>query len=132
MKPGRASGPGFFVSKAGEGGDCAEWAYHRAMNQAYPQPVQRPAKRNVGLLIAGILVAVVALGAGVVFLVNLNQYLSIEEKWANEHFLSPETRRFGVSLIKRAAFKRMTLFGPIAGGLGVVGVVLTVLGLRKK
>ena len=43
-----------------------------------------------------------------------------------------EARRFGVSLIKRAAFKRMTLFGPIAGGLGVVGVVLTVLGLRKK
>ncbi len=102
------------------------------MNRAYPQPVQRPAKRNVGLLIAGILVALVALGAGVVFLINLNQYLSIEEKWANEHFLSPEARRFGVSLIKRAAFKRMTLFGPIAGGLGVVGVVLTVLGLRKK
>ena len=102
------------------------------MNQAYPQQPQQPATRNVGLSIAGILLAVVALGAGVVFVINLSQYLSIEEKWASEHFLSPEARRFGVSLIKRAAFERMTLFGPISAGLGVLGVVLTVLGLRKK
>jgi len=97
-----------------------------------PQQPQQPATRNVGLSIAGILLAVVALGAGVVFIINLSQYLSIEEKWASEHFLSPEARRFGVSLIKRAAFERMTLFGPISAGLGVLGVVLTVLGLRKR
>ncbi len=102
------------------------------MNQAYPQQAQHPATRNVGLIIAGILLAVLALGAGVVFVINLNQYLSIEERWANEHLLSPEARRFGVSLIKRAAFKRMTLFGPISGGFGVLGVVLLILGFRKK
>ena len=102
------------------------------MNQTYPQQAQPPGTRNVGLLVAGILVLVVALGAGVVFAINLSQYLSIEETWAHESLLSPEARRFGVSLIKRAAFKRMTLFGPISGGFGILGVVLLVLGLRKK
>ena len=102
------------------------------MNQTYPQQTQRAATRNVGLIVVGIVLAVVALGAGVVFVINLSQYLSIEEKWANQPFLSPEARRFGVSLIKRAAFKRMTLFGPISGGFGVLGVVLLLLGMRKK
>ena len=102
------------------------------MNQPYPQQMQRAATRNVGLIVVGIVLAVVALGAGVVFVINLSQYLSIEEKWANQPFLSPEARRFGVSLIKRAAFKRMTLFGPVSGGFGVLGVVLLLLGMREK
>ena len=91
-----------------------------------------PAKRNVALIVVGILVFLLAAGAGVVFLINLNQYLSIEERWENDSLLSPEARRFGVSLIQHAAMKRMTLFGPLSGGLGVLGLVLFVLGLRKK
>jgi hypothetical protein len=107
------------------------------MNQAYPHHPQPAAfapapKRNVALMVVGIVLGVLALGAGVVFLINLNQYLSIEAKWASEPFLSPEARRFGVSLIKRAALKRMTLFGPIAGGFGVLGLALTLVGARKK
>jgi hypothetical protein len=109
------------------------------MNQAYPQGQgaanlagHAPPKRNVALIVVGIALFLLAAGAGVVFLINLNQYLSIEEKWANEPFLSAEARRFGVSLIKGAALKRMTLFGPIAGGFGVLGAVLLLLGLRKK
>jgi len=83
-------------------------------------------------MVVGILVFTLALGAGVVFLINLNQYLSIEERWADDPLLSPEARRFGVSLIQHAAMKRMTLFGPLSGGLGVFGLVLFFLGLRKK
>jgi hypothetical protein len=89
-------------------------------------------KRNVALIVVGIVLFLLAAGAGVVFLMNLNQYLSIEDRWANEPLLSPEARRFGVGLIKRAALRRMTLFGPISGGFGVLGLVLLVLGLRKK
>ncbi len=107
--------------------------YHRAMNQAYgfAQTIL-VRKRNVGLIVVGIVLFVLALGAGAVFLINLSQYLSIEERWENDPLLSPEARRFGVSLIQHAAMKRMTLFGPLSGGFGVVGVVLFLLGLRKK
>jgi hypothetical protein len=107
------------------------------MNQPYYGMSQNagfaPApKRNVALIIVGCVLALLALGAGVVFLINLNQYLSIEERWANDPLLSPEARRFGVSIIQHAAMKRMTLFGPLSGGLGVLGLVLFFLGLRKK
>jgi hypothetical protein len=88
--------------------------------------------RNLGLIVAGVLLFLLAAGAGVVFFINLNEYLSIEDTWASAPVLSPEARRFGISLIKRAALRRMTLFGPIAGGFGVLGVVLLVVGLKKK
>ena len=105
------------------------------MNQPYGMSQNAgfaPAKRNVALIIVGCLVFALSLGAGVVFLINLNQYLSIEERWANDPLLSPEARRFGVSIIQHSAMKRMTLFGPLSGGLGVLGLVLFLLGLRKK
>lgn len=106
------------------------------MNHAYGMPhnVLQPAspKRNVALIVVGILLFAVALGAGVVFLINLNQYLSVEDRWADDSLLSPEARRFGVSIIQRAAIKRMTLFGPLSGGLGITGFVLFLVGMRKK
>ena len=106
------------------------------MNQAYVHPQNQglapAARRNVGLIAVGIVVGLLAMGAGVVFLINLNQYLSIEERWSNDPLLSPEARRFGVALIRQAALKRMTLFGPLSGGLGVLGLALFVIGLRKK
>jgi hypothetical protein len=113
------------------------------MNQAYgmmppghagfaPAPAPAPKRRNVALIIIGIVLAVVALGAGVVFLINLHQYLTIEDRWANDPLLSPSARRFGVALIQGAAMKRMTIFGPISGLFGLVGLILFGLGLRKK
>lgn len=89
-------------------------------------------KRNVGLLVAGVVVFALSLAAGAVFAFDLNQYLTVEELWENDELLSPEARRFGVGMIQRAALKRMTLFGPLFAGLGVVGVVFLARGLRKK
>lgn len=89
-------------------------------------------KRNVGLILAGVVVFALALAAGAVFASSLNQYLTVEELWENDELLSPEARRFGVGLIERAALKRMTLFGPLFAGLSVVGVVFFVLGVREK
>lgn len=101
-------------------------------NNGFFPPGAHAPKRNVGLLVAGVLLFLLGAGAGVVFLINLSQYLTIEERWANDPLLSPEARRFGVSIIQHAAMKRMTLFGPLSGGLSITGLVLFLLGLRKK
>lgn len=74
----------------------------------------------------------IALGAGLVFVMNLHQYLTIEDRWANDPLLSPMARDFGVRIIQKAAMKRMMVFGPTSGVLGLTGLVLGVLGLRKK
>lgn len=89
-------------------------------------------KRNVALIVVGIVVFALALGAGVVFAINLTQYLTVEERWADDSLLSPEARRFGVSIVQHAAMRRMTLFGPLTAGLGIAGFVVFLLGLRKK
>ena len=98
----------------------------------YPQPFAKQPQRNVALIVVGAILLVVALLAGAVFLMNLNQYLSIEDKWAHDPYLSPAARDFGVRIIKQAAMKRMMMFGPVSGLTGIVGLVLGFLGLRKK
>jgi hypothetical protein len=99
---------------------------------AYPRPFARQPERNVALIVVGAILLVIALGAGFVFLMNLNQYLTIEDKWANDPFLTPAARDFGVRIIKEAALRRMMTFGPVSGLFGIVGLVLGILGLRKK
>ena len=89
-------------------------------------------KRNVALIVAGIILCALALGAGVVFTTHLSEYLTVEERWADDSLLSPEAHRFGVSIVQHAAMRRMTLFGPLTAGLGIAGVVLFLRGLRKK
>lgn len=105
---------------------------HYGYPAAYPQPFARQPQRNVALIVIGAILLVVALGAGFVFLMNLNQYLTIEDKWRNERFLDPAAREWGIALIKNAAMKRMMLFGPVSGLTGIGGLVLGILGLRKK
>jgi hypothetical protein len=105
--------------------------------QQQPYPGQQFAaqaapKRNTALLIIGALLLLVGLAAGVIFIINLHQYLTIEDRWANDPDLSGAARAFGVRLIKGAAMNRMTIFGPVAGVLGVAGAVLLALGMRKK
>jgi hypothetical protein len=107
-------------------------AHGMPQNGGPPMPSMRAPTRNVALVVVGVLVFVLGLGAGVVFLINLNQYLTVGERWESNPLLSPEGRRFGISIIEHAAMKRMTLFGPLSAGLGITGFVLFLFGLRKK
>ena len=105
--------------------------------QGYAQPPGYPTgmvapKRNVALLVVGIVLLLIALGAGVIFIINLNQYLTVADRWANDPLLSKAGRNFGVAIIKAAAKRRMFTFGPVSGLFGVGGLVCLVLGIRKK
>lgn len=99
---------------------------------ASPRPFVREPQRNVVLVGVGALLLIVALAAAFAFLMNLNQYLTIEDRWASDPLLSPAARDFGVRIIKDAALKRMMMFGPASGLFGIAGLVLGLLGLRKK
>lgn len=99
---------------------------------AAPFGAPRAPQRNVALLVVAAVLLLIALGAGLVFVINLHQYLTIEDKWANDPLLSPMARDFGVRIIQKAAMKRMMVFGPTSGVLGIAGLVLGLLGLRKK
>lgn len=63
---------------------------------------------------------------------NLHPYLTIEDKWANAPLLSPMARDFGVRIIQKAAMKRMMVFGPTSGLFGIGGLVVGLLGMRKR
>jgi hypothetical protein len=105
---------------------------HYGYPAAYPQPFAKQPQRNVALIVVAAILLFIALGAGFVFAMNLSQYLTIEDKWANDPFLSPAAREFGVRIIQDAALKRMMVFGPASGLFGISGLVLGILGLRKK
>ena len=104
--------------------------YPVAAPMGYPQ--QRAPQRNVALIVVGAILLFIALGAGFVFLMNLHQYLTVEDRWAHDPYLSPAARSFGVRIVQQAAMKRMMLFGPIGGVTGITGLVLGILGIRKK
>lgn len=92
--------------------------------------VKQPS-RNIGMIIGGSILLVIALAAGVFFFINLHQYLTIEDRWANDPLMAHNTTWI-VELIKRAAMKRMVIFGSVMGLTGIGGFVLGGLGLRKK
>jgi hypothetical protein len=105
------------------------------MMQPAPQQTWAPARqpqRNVAAIVVGGILLFIALGAGFVFFLNLYQYLTVEDRWAHERVLTPEMRAFGVRIVREASMKRILVFGPISGLSGIGGVVLGVLGLRKK
>jgi hypothetical protein len=99
---------------------------------AAPAAVARQPKRNIALILGGLFLLLIALGVGSVFALNLYQYLTVADRWAADSTLSPVAREFGVRIVEQAAMKRMMVFGPVMGFFGLVGLVLTGLGLRKK
>ncbi|MEZ4221012.1 MAG: hypothetical protein R3B13_08785 [Polyangiaceae bacterium] len=104
--------------------------------QMAPQPAgpavapAREPKRNIILIGIGLFLLIfIALPVFGLFAYNLYQYMTIEDKFAD---LPSYARSFGVEIVKRAAMKRMMIFGPVSGVFGLVGLVLAGLGMRKK
>ncbi|MBX3209143.1 MAG: hypothetical protein KF764_29185 [Labilithrix sp.] len=104
-----------------------------------PQPALAPGqawqaapKRNVGMIVGGVVLLVIALGVGGLFLWNLHTYLTIEDKFAADPMLRGKSTEWVVALVKEASLRRMTIFGPISALFGFGGLVLGGFGLRKK
>ncbi|APR84731.1 Hypothetical protein A7982_10080 [Minicystis rosea] len=95
-------------------------------------PMAAGGQRNVALIAGGAVLLLIALGAGFVFVRNLYDYVTIEDRWANMPRLSAAARDFGVRIIKSAAMNRMVVYGPVSALFGAGGAVLTFLGLRQK
>ena len=96
------------------------------------QPWRAAPKRNVGMLVGGIVLLVIALGVGGLFFWNLHTYLTIEDRFAADPLLRGKGTEWVVELVKAASLRRMTIFGSISAGLGLGGIVLGGLGLRKR
>ena len=105
----------------------------QAMGQPMPAaPMARQPKRNIVLILIGVVLLFIALGVGAIFAYNLWQYMTVEDRWASSPGLSPMARELGVRIVQKAAMNRMMIFGPVAGFFGLIGLVLSILGLRKK
>ena len=89
-------------------------------------------KRNLALLITGAALVFFSLLPGALFAMNLYQYATVEDRWAEDGQLGPEAREFGVRVVQEAAMRRMVLFGPVSAVIGLGGLVMFGLGLRKK
>jgi hypothetical protein len=96
--------------------------------QGYPQMMQPPVRRrNAGLIVGGCIMLVIGALAFLVFAYNAYQYSTVEE-----HFGDIKGSAWVVDLIKEAAMRRMMIFGPIAALFGIGGLVLGLLGMRKR
>jgi hypothetical protein len=86
-------------------------------------------QRNPGLMAGGGVLLFIAFAVGALFLYNLYQYLTVEDHFAD---LPRYARNLGVAIVKGAAMRRMTIFGPVSALFGAGGAVLMFLGFRKK
>ena len=92
------------------------------------RPTTQPAaKRNIGLILGGLALLGVGFLAFLVFAYNAWQYATVEDR-----FSSLGGSKWVVDLVKERDLERMIIFGPVAGVLGVAGLVLALLGLRKR
>lgn len=98
------------------------------MQQPPQYAMQPPAKkRNPALIAVGAILLVIATLAFLVFAYNAYQYSTAED-----HFSDIAGAAWVVDLIKEAAMRRMTIFGSITAIFGGVGLLLGILGLRKR
>ena len=95
-------------------------------------PAAPQKKRNVAMIIVGILLIVIALLPTAVFFYNLWQYSTVDDRWGSYTDIDPEARAFATDIIKDAALHRMMIFGPVSALFWLVGLILGGLGLRKK
>ena len=108
--------------------------YPQQQQPYYPQQQQQqwvmqpPAKkRNPALIAVGAILFVIGTLAFLLFAYNAWQYSTVEER-----FSDLAGSKFVVDLIKEADMRRMMIFGPIAALFGGGGLVLGLLGLRKR
>ena len=93
-------------------------------------PYQKAPSRNVALIVVSAILLVVSLAPAILFVMNLHQYLTIEDRWANDPVMAGND--WITELVKEAALKRMMIFGPISAVFGIGGLVTGLFGLRKK
>ena len=90
--------------------------------------MQPPAKkRNPALIAVGAILMVIGTLAFLVFAYNAWQYSTVEDR-----FSDIAGSKWVVDLIKESDMRRMMIFGPIAALFGGGGLVLGLLGLRKR
>jgi hypothetical protein len=98
------------------------------MPQQQAYAMQSPAKkRNPALIAVGAILFVIGTLAFLVFAYNAWQYSTVEDR-----FSDIAGSAWVVDLIKEADMHRMMIFGPIAALFGGGGLVLGLLGLRKR
>jgi hypothetical protein len=92
-------------------------------------PSRRLPRRRPVLIAIGAVLTLIALGFGSVFAFNLQQYTTVEARFAGE----PAAARAAAIRSARAAdLRRLLVYGPASAIAGVPGIVLLVLGLRKR
>jgi len=106
--------------------------YYPQQQQMMMQPqqyaMQPPAKkRNPALIAVGAILFVIGTLAFLLFAYNAWQYSTVEER-----FSDIAGSAWVVDLVKEADMRRMMIFGPIAALFGGGGLVLGLLGLRKR
>jgi len=99
------------------------------MMQPAPQYAMQPPakKRNPALIAVGVILMLIATLAFLVFAYNAYQYSTAED-----HFSDIAGAAWVVDLIKEAAMRRMMIFGSVTAIFGGAGLVLGILGLRKR
>ena len=86
-------------------------------------------KRNVALLVSGIIGLAIGALAFLPFAYNVYQYLTIADHFSD---MSAETQDFLVPILEHAAIHRMMLFGSFSSIFGLAGLVLAAIGFQKK
>src|SRR5882724_8435789 len=95
-----------------------------------PDGPRAPAKRRPGLIALGAALTVIALGFGSVFAFNLQHYATVDARFAAEP--AGAARTTAMRNARAADFRRILVYGPASVIAGVPGIVLLVLGLRKR
>ncbi|HEY2368618.1 MAG TPA: hypothetical protein VGH87_19610 [Polyangiaceae bacterium] len=102
--------------------------YPQQQQAYYPQAMAPLAKkRNPALIAVGAILLVIGTLAFLVFAYNAWQYSTVEDRFSDIH-----GSKWVVDLIKESDMHRMMIFGPVAALFGLGGLVLGMLGLRKR
>jgi hypothetical protein len=114
-----------------QGGYPAQGGYGQLAAPTGPTRFVTPegVKRNVALLVSGIIGLAIGALAFLPFAYNVYQYATIADHFSD---MSPETQDFLVPILEHAAIHRMMLFGSFSSIFGLAGLVLAGIGFQKK